>query len=115
MPVTLANDGTQTATLDTDHTLTTQTVPLGGGVYQLRVDTANLANGERLVLRLQARARVGGTTRDVYTTTFEHVQGDPLKDSPVVAALGGTTVVAILRQEGGTGRDFEWALYRLDG
>ena len=115
MPVSIATSGSQTATLDTDHTLATQTAPTGGAIYQLRVDANALANGERLILRLQTRARVADTTRDLYATTFEHTQGDPIKDSPAVAVPAGSEVVAILRQEGGTGRAFPWALYRLDG
>ncbi len=117
MPVSIPSgcSGSQTATLATDHTLRTETAPTGGAVYQLRVDTAALANGETLVLRLQSRPRTGDTSRDLYTVLFDNAQSDPIKDSPAVAVPAGVDVIAILRQEGGTGRAFPWALYRLDG
>lgn len=115
MSVSIAASGSQTATLNTDHTLTTTAAPSTGGIYQLRVDTAAMVNGETLVLRLQTRARAADTTRNVYTTVFTHTQGDPIKDSPAIAVPTGCDVVAILRQEGGTGRAYPWALYRLDG
>lgn len=115
MAVSPAASGSQTATLNTDHTLVTQAAPATGAIYQLRVDTANLANGERLILRLQTKVRSSDTTRNLYTTVFEHSQGDPIKDSPAVPVITGCEVVAVLRQEGGTGRAYPWALYRLDG
>lgn len=115
MPISIATSGSQTATLNTDHTLATQAGPTGGAIYQLRVDTNALANGERVLLTLQTRARVADTTRTLYQAVFEHAQGDPIKDSPAVAVPASSEVVAILRQEGGTGRAFPWALYRLDG
>lgn len=115
MPVSIAASGSQTATLDTDHTLATQAGPTGGAVYQLRVDAVNLANGERLILTLRSRARAADTTRQLYHATFEHAQASPIKDSPMVAVEVGNELVAVLRQEGGTGRAFPWALRRVDG
>lgn len=115
MPVTIASSGSQTATLNTDHTLASPVAPTGGAVYQLRVDTAALVNGERVILTLQTKARVGDTLGEMYSSVFENAQGDPIKDSPFVGVEDGNTVVAILRQEGGTGRAFPWAMRRMDG
>lgn len=115
MPVSISASGSQTATLNTDHTLVTQTAPTGGAIYQLRVDTNALANGERVILTLQTKTRTTDTTRTVYRAEFNDIQSDPIKDSPAVAVVATSDLVAILRQEGGTGRAFPWALYRLDG
>jgi hypothetical protein len=115
MSVSVTTDGSQTATLNTDHTLVTQTGPTGGAVYQLRVDAAALVNGERLILTLRTRARTSGTTRAIYRAVFDDVQSDPIKDSPAVAVPATSELVAVLRQERGTGRAFPWALLRLDG
>lgn len=115
MPVSIAASGSQTATLNTDHTLVTQTAPTGGAIYQLRVDANALANGERVILTLQTKTRTTDTTRTVYRAEFNDIQSDPIKDSPAVAVVATSDLVAILRQEGGTGRAFPWALYRLDG
>lgn len=115
MPVSISASGSQTATLNTDHTLVTQTAPTGGAIYQLRVDANALANGERVILTLQTKTRTTDTTRTVYRAEFNDIQSDPIKDSPAVAVVATSDLVAILRQEGGTGRAFPWALYRLDG
>jgi hypothetical protein len=115
MPVSVASSGSQTATLATDHTVATLSAPANGGVYLWRVDTANLVNGETLILTLKTRARAADTTRQVYQGVFAHIQSDPIKDSPAIAIENGNELVAILRQEGGTGRAFPWSLKRLDG
>ncbi|GAB1345021.1 hypothetical protein [Gemmatimonas sp.] len=115
MPASIATSGSQTATLNTDHTLVTQTAPTGGAIYQLRARLNELVSGEQLTLRLQVDGESGGTLEDLYSGTFAHVQGEPYKDSPAVVVPAGARVRAILRQEGGTGRAFTWWLYRLDG
>lgn len=115
MPISVAASGSQSATLATDHTLTTTTAPAGGAIYQLRVDAANLANSETLALTLRTAPRTGDTIRTLYATRVTNMQAAPLKDSPAVAVPAGVDVVAVLRQEGGTGRAYPWALYRLDG
>ena len=115
MPVSIANSGSQTATLNTDHTLATATAPTGGALYQLRVDTNALATNETLTLTLSTRARVADTTRVLYRAVFTGAGEEAIKDSPCVAVPAGSEVVATLRQEGGTGRAFPWAVYRLDG
>lgn len=115
MPASIAASGSQTATLATNHTLVTQAGPAGGGIYQLRVDAAALVNGETLSLTVSTRARSVDVTRQVYpSAVFAHAQADPIKDSPAIAVPSGCELVAVLRQEGGTGRAFPWALYRLD-
>lgn len=114
MPVSIAASGSQTATLATNHTLVTQAGPAGGGNYVLVVDKAALSGTEILELRMQTRARSGDTTRDVYVSTFS-TDGPGVVISPVVPVESGNQLVCILRQEGGTGRAFPWALKRIDG
>lgn len=115
MPCSTAASGSQTATLATDHTLTTTTSPTGGAVYLLRVDVRNLANGERLTLSITTKARSGDTAGLLYSMTIAHAQSELLKDSPAIPVPAGVDIVAVLRQENGTGRAFPWALFRLDG
>ncbi len=114
MAASNAASGSQTATLATDHTLATITVPTGGASYVLYVDKSNLTSTERLRLRLRARARAADSTVDAYET--EHTQdGADLIISPVISLEAGSELIAILRQEGGTGRAFPWAVRRIDG
>lgn len=107
MAVTSAASGSQTATLNTNHTLTTVTT---AGVYQLVVDTALLVNGETLILTLNTKCRTGDTSRIAFRGVYRHAQGDPNKYSP--ALMIDAEIVAILRQEGGTGRAFPWNLLK---
>lgn len=116
MPVSISASGSQTATINQDHPLVAQTAPTGGAIYQLRVDTNALANGERVILTLQTKTSTSDTTRTVYRAEFNDIQSDPIKDSPAVAVVATSELIAILRQEGGSiGKAFPWALYRLDG
>jgi len=114
MPCSINTSGSQTATLSTIHTLCTVSGPTGGGAFQLKVDAANLVNGERLTLVMQTRVRTSDTTRTEYASAWENVQDDPIKGSPVVFVPYGCEVICTLLQEGGTGRAFPWALYRCD-
>jgi hypothetical protein len=114
MPVSIAASGSQTATLATDHTLATQAPPSGGAAYVLVVDKSNLAGVEVLRLRLRTRARSGDSTIDCYEAEFTQ-DGPDAVVSPVIPVEASNEVVAILRQEGGTGRAFPWALKRIDG
>lgn len=108
MALTVAASGTQTATLTTEHTLATVTDP---GVYALNVDTANLANGETLTLRLKVKTLSGGTSRQGYEAIFKHAQSEPSKFS--VGVPVAVELVATLQQDGGTGRAFPWSLMKL--
>lgn len=108
MAVTESNNGSQTATISTEHTLATITTP---GVYVLRVDVNALALGDRLVLRAKVRARSADTTRQLFSAVFEHAQADKIADSipvPIVHELVWT-----LQQTAGTGRAFPWSVVSL--
>lgn len=103
--------GSQTATLNTDHTLVTY-APTSPENLLLRVDANALANGETLILTISTRARAGGTTRVLERLVYAHAQDRPILDS--LPFVGVEQVVCVLRQEGGTGRAFPWALIRLN-
>jgi hypothetical protein len=110
-----SDSGSQTATLDTDHTLITKSAPSSGGTFQLVVDAANLANGEELVLTLETKARAADTRRRVWRDRVADVLDTPILASPYVSIESGNELVCVLRQEGGSGRVFPWALKRVDG
>lgn len=101
-------DGSQTAVITTEHTLSTVT---DAGVYQLSVDTDAMANGDELELRVKLKVRSVGTTRQVYLGTYAHVQTDKVKLSTPVAALH--EVVFTLKQTAGTGRAFPWEVIQI--
>jgi hypothetical protein len=97
--------GSQTATVGTEHTLHTET---SGKVCVFVVDTANLAGGDTVELRIYTIARASGTERLAYYATYSHVQGEPMKYSVPVPA--NISFKATLKQTAGTGRAFVWAV-----
>lgn len=115
MATTIAASGSQTATLATDHTLTTTTAPAGGACYVAMVDIAALAGTEVVEITVQTRARVGDTLRVVQKASFGSTNIEKLVLSMGVPVEAGNDLVVILRQENGTGRAFPWALKRVDG
>lgn len=100
--------GTQTATINTEHSLLTDS---DGKTFVLLVDTVNMANGDVLELRAKAMVLSGGTRRQLYMATYRDVQSDPIKASIPLVAPGHTDGVEFtLKQTAGTGRSFPWAV-----
>lgn len=108
MAVTSVGSGTQTATIDTEHTLDTETT---AGVYILVVDASNMANGDVVTLRLKTKYATGGTSRLAFEATYAHAQAMPNIYSPPVPV--DTEIIATLEQTDGTGRAFYWNLLKL--
>lgn len=106
------SNGSQTATVTTEHTLQTIT---DAGVYVLRVDTALMAVDDRVVLRAKTESRTSeSVVLLLYEAAFSGVQIEVLKDSPPVAVPASGQVVFTLEQShGATGRVFEWSIIDL--
>lgn len=109
MTAAVTDSGSQTATIATEHTLTTITA---AGVYALCVDIDNLAAGESVELRVYCKARTGDTERLVHRGTY-----GPTKPSTSlvqsVAIISPHYFKATLKQLTGTGRAFPWAVYEV--
>lgn len=105
MSVSSADSGSQTATIDTEHTLATETT---AGVYCLVVDTANMVAGDVVILKLYTKYASGGTSRVAFQVLYSDIQADPIKYSPPVPI--DTEIKATLEQTDGTGRAFPWNL-----
>lgn len=104
MPTIIA-EGDQTAVIGTEHTLVTDAT---NKIYVLVVDTGNMVNADILELRIKTKVRTGGVSRQAYSVSYAHVQGDPNKYSVPVPA--DVEIVATLKQTAGTGRVFPWKL-----
>lgn len=113
MAVTAHASGTQTAVINTEHTLTSPNV---AGVFTLIVDTVNMAAGDVLTLRVKQMVLTAGTTRTIYAHTFYGAQptDDLIKVSlPISNELtdaGATTFT--LQQTKGVGRVFPWKVVK---
>jgi hypothetical protein len=105
--VSVNTSGSQTATISTEHTLATITT---AGIYQLKVDLANLAAGDIVELRAYSKAR---------STDTERLEFGPVSYGPIVptqllppspAVVTAHYVRFSLKQVAGTGRAFPWAV-----
>ena len=100
--------GSQTAVIDTEHTLATVSTD---GTFVLYVDTANMVLIDELILRVKVKVTSGGTTRLMQVATYVHVQGQPIKASIPVASIN--ECVFTLEQVAGTGRSYDWEIIKL--
>ena len=107
---TQAASGTQTATLTTEHTLTTITT---AGVYVLAVDLNNLVNGDTLELRANVKVLSGGTTRQYLIGQYANVQLDKVCMSIPIPVLH-EVIFTLKQQDGSAGRAFSWEIIRID-
>jgi hypothetical protein len=113
MAVTVESSGTQTATVTTEHTLDTLT---DAGTYVVNVDTANMAAGDVLELRVKKPVLSGGTARVVLYAMFAGVQPteDVLKTSvPIVVDATAAACDITLKQTLGTGRAYPWSVLKI--
>lgn len=107
MAVSENTGGSQTAVIDTEHTLATITV---AGTYQLMVEVTNMVNGDELELRIKVKGRSASTSREVFYALRANDQGNDLVvlSPPVPAPF---EFIATLEQTAGTGRAFIWSIY----
>jgi hypothetical protein len=108
MAVTSVGSGSQSCTLDTEHTLDTETT---AGVYVLVVDMNNLADGDVVILRIKTKNKSGSTSRLAYQATFANAQTEINKYSPAIPI--DTELICTIEQTDGTGRSFDWNLLKM--
>ena len=108
MTVASVGADTQTAIVDTEHTLDTETTV---GVYVLVVDMNNLADGDVVILRIKTKNQTGSTSRLAYEASFSNAQNEINKYSPAIPV--DTEIICTLEQTDGTARDFDWNLLKM--
>ena len=111
--VTEKSGGTQSATLDTEHTLLDTA---NSGVYQLFVDLTNLAGGvspDFTTLRIYTKVRSGNDYKIIWLAIYQGglTGANATAVSPAFAASIGYK--ATLEQTDGTGRDYIWAVKEI--
>lgn len=109
MAVSVKTSGSQTCTINTEHSLATVTDP---GVYQVAVDVAALVNAatpDLLELRVYGKARSTDTERLLDRHSLVGAQPSALwMSKPYVSPHHFRVTV---RQTQGTGRTLPWAIY----
>ena len=111
MTVTSDSSGSQTATLDTEHTLATISTQ---GVYSLWVDTNAMVGGSSpdiTRIKVYGKARTGDTERLLDIFQFKGVQARPLFRSPLYETPHHLKFT--LEQTDGTGRAYPWEVRKI--
>ena len=99
--------GAQTAVINTEHSVTTQTAV---GAYVFVVETTNMASSDVLHVKLKTVSKSGATAQYCYDITYTDAQTVPNKYSDVIPV--DQSITAIIQQTAGTGRVFNWNLLR---
>lgn len=108
MALTEIDSNTQTAVIDTEHTLKQVT---SAGTYMLYVDLGNMVAGDRVELRAKVKILSGGSEIELIEDV---VWGDDVTNGaqtplyytmplPVTNSISFT-----LKQTDGTGRNYDW-------
>jgi hypothetical protein len=113
MAVTAHASGTQSATVPTEHFLTSPNV---AGTFTLHVDTVNMVAGDVLELRCYQMVLTAGTQRVAYFVRYDGAQptDDLIKISvPISNELTDTNALRFsLNQTKGTSRNFPWKVLK---
>lgn len=108
MALTETQNGTQTASISTEHSLGSEET--ADAYYQLLVDLSNMVNGDVLELRAKVKVKTGGTARLVARATYRDAQEEDGCFSVPVPNIYG--VVFTLKQTAGTGRNYDWSILK---
>lgn len=100
--------GSQTATIDQEHTLVDFTLP---AVYTMVIDTANMQAGDSVTFRIKTKCRSGDALRLAYEMVYSHAQVEINKYLPSVPVASNAQYQVTLEQTDGTGRAFPWRLF----
>lgn len=109
MAVTAFASGTQAASINTEHFLTSVNED---GTYTLHIDTNAMQSGDTIELRAYQMVLTGGTARVAYFSSYSDAQSadDVIKISvPISNELSDSQALRFsLKQTAGTGRSFPW-------
>lgn len=105
MAIASTASGQQTAVIDTEHTLATET---DAGTYILVVDMSNLVAGDVVTFRIKTKCKSGSSSVLAYSATYANIPATPNTYSIPVPV--DTEIICTLEQTDGTGRAFDWNL-----
>lgn len=76
--------------------------------YVLMLDLTNLANGDKLRVRIKTKAASAGSELVAFDVTYAHAQGEPLKFSPPIPNPYSASFT--MQLVAGTNRSIPWAI-----
>lgn len=106
-------NGTQSATVTTEHFLTS---PNEAGIYTFHVDLVNMVAGDAVELRIYQMVLTAGTQRVAYLEAFQGAQPTDALIAisvPISNELTDTNALRFsLKQTLGTSRNFPWKVLK---
>ena len=106
--VTVSSNGSQTATLTTEHTLYNPTTSKFFSGY---VDLTNMTSGDTTEIRVYAIAKTAGSYILYYMASYSGAQTTPLVYIPPMPSDIGWKLT--LKQTVGTGRSYDWKIFEF--
>ena len=105
---TLTTNGTQTATISTEHTLTTQT---GNKFYTAYIDLTNMTSTDTTEIRVSIIVKTAGSHILYFMGTYIGAQSNPLVYiAPLPSDISWKLT---LKQTAGTGRNYDWRVLEV--
>jgi hypothetical protein len=107
--ITIANSGTQTAVINTEHTLEDA---VANGIFILSIDLANMQNGDTMELKVYTKVLSGGALNCCMYEQFIDAQNTTVQYQSVPFP-SDIEVKFTLKQTAGTGRAYPWKVIAL--
>lgn len=113
MPITQLY--TNTATISTtEYSLVNNSTTLASittaGVYQVFIDTLNMAAGDEYLIHINEKVITGGTQRTIYSSTLEGAQSSPFVTPTLILMEGWDVTMKLIT---GTGRSISWSIRQV--
>lgn len=113
MAITVAYTGTATIGT-TEYSLVANSTSLTSstdvGVYQVFIDTTNMAAGDEYEIKIKEKIITGGTQRNIYTAVLDGAQSAPFVTPTLVLMLGWDVTMDKIT---GTDRSMSWSIRKV--
>lgn len=113
MAITAAYTGTATIST-TEYSLVTNSTSLTSstnvGVYQVFIDTTNMAAGDIYQIAIKEKVISGGSQLNIYLAELDGAQGSPFV-TPTLVLMEGWDVT--MDKISGTDRSFSWSIRKV--
>jgi len=110
MPIAEHESGSQTAVINTEHTLGTADDGTDG-VFQHDLDVSAMVRLDELEIRLYDKCQATGVSLLIHMWKIRHAQADGLWRSPVMVFMHARKLT--IKQTAGTGRIIPWSVKRV--
>lgn len=80
------------------------------GVYQVFIDTANMAAGDEYLIQIKEKVISGGTQRVVYSATVDGLQSAPFVTPSLILMHGWDVTMDLIA---GTARSISWSIRQV--